>query len=243
MITDKQLSMKRIIILVFLCAPYFSAWGQNSCDKAMDTAISLYKAGKYREAKMQFEWCRSRCNDRSDTTYKSWLDSCEVAIKKQVEAHQRSIHLEQEAIKRREAEAIAKAERREKNRYIFLSSFSTVPGKFTNIEYEIEDKLRNLNSDFRFTRDTTEAYWFVHIAVNIRDDMSNSGDAHFYYVDATVEVENAAMEQIGRSYVDEKDGSFTIPIDRAEEWTANKIYANGTLLNKIVESITKYIKP
>lgn len=237
------MSMRRIIIFVFLCTPYFYAWGQNSCDRAMDTAISLYNAGKYPEAKMQFEWCRSWCKNRSETIYKSWIDSCEAGNNKKVEARRRSIQIEQESIARVEADAIAKAERREKNRYIFLSSFSTVPGKFTNIEYEIEDKLSNLNSDLRFTKDSTEAYWFVHIAVNIRDDMSNSGDAHFYYVDATVEVENVAMEQIGRSYVYEKDGSFTIPIDRAEEWTANKIYANGTLLNKIVESITKYIKP
>ena len=234
--------MKRLIVLIHVFGALLSVRAYGQCDFAFDKACNMFKSGRYKESKMQFEWCKAHCKDHSETTYQGWLDKCNSKIKEQDLAAARRRKAEAEAIAKQEAEAKALAERREKNRYVYLSSSSAVKGRFSNLEYELEDKIREINPEIKFTRDSAEAYWFARVVVNIRSDQSNNEDEHFYYVEATVEFENAISGEVFRSLITEKNGTYTIPAEKAEEWTANKVYDSEVLHRNIVEFITKNYK-
>lgn len=230
------------------------AYGQ--CDFAFDKAYNLFKSGRYKEAKMQFEWCSTHCKDRSESTYKGWIDKCDSKIKGQEQAAARRRKAEAEAIAKKEVEAREEAERMkkesqerkervERNRHIYISVSNAVEGNFNKIEYELEDDLYNIDTSLTFTRDSLEAYWFVRVGVNIYGDMSNSRDAHFYYVEACIEVEDATTSKVRRSRVlSEKDGTFTIPEEKAPQWVANKVYntQRDSFYKKILDAIKKHIQ-
>ena len=237
--------MKRILAVLILFAETLTgthAYGQ--CDRYFDKAVDLFKGGRYKEARMQFSFCRSHCKDHSYAIYQGWLDKCEAKIKERDMVAARLRKAEVEAIERQEREAIERKERVERNRYIYLSVSTAVEGNFANIEYELEDDLYNIDTSLKFTSDSLEAYWFVRIVVNIYGDESNSEEKHFYYIEANIEVEDAATSQVrlGRVLA-EKDGTYTISEDRAAEWVANKIYTNQreSFYNKILNLIKKYI--
>jgi hypothetical protein len=236
--------MKRVVTILFFVGAFFCAKGQSICDRGFDKAVSLYNSGKYKDAKMQFTWCQSHCKDRASSNYQSWIDKCDKGSKTQAAAYQKRRQAETEAIEQQKREAKERKERVERNKYIYLSVSNAVEGHFSNIEYELEDNLYDIDTSLKFTRDSSEAYWFVRIVVNIYGDQSNSGDKHFYYVESTMEVENALTAQVRRGRViSEKDGTMTIPEERAPEWVANKIYSNQreTFYNRILETIKKYL--
>ena len=229
--------MKRILIFLLVVGA-LSAYGQ--CDHAFDKACNLYKNGKYKDAKMQFEWCCTHCKNHSESTYRGWIDKCDAAQKKQAVAYQKRRKAETEAVAQQQKEALERKERVEHNRFIYLSVSSAVQGKFSNLEYELEDSLYTRNPTFKFTRDSLEAYWFVRVAVNTYGHPSGN---RCYYVDATVEVENAATQQENRSRAVDKGccpvASFAE--EQAMESVANEIYSTGELLGSVARSIAKFI--
>lgn len=236
--------MKRLIVFILVFGALLSVRAYGQCDFAFDKACSLFKSGRYKESKMQFEWCKVHCKDHSEATYQGWIDKCDAAQKEQTSAYQKHRKAVNEAVAQQKKEALDRKERVEHNKYIYLSVSNAVEGHFKNIEYELEDNLYDIDTSLKFTRDSTEAYWFVRIVVNIYGDPSNSGDKHFYYVDASMEVENALTAQVRRGRViSEKDGAMTIPEERAPEWVANKIYTNQreSFYNKILDTLKKHI--
>ena len=236
--------MKRIIVFSLFMFPLLGIWAQGTCDRAFDKAVSLYNNGKYKDARMQCSWCQTHCKDRSSTIYQGWLDKCEKKTKEQDKVAARRRKAEAEAIEQRKRETIERKERVERNRYIYLSVSSAVEGSFANIEYELEENLFDIDTSLKFTRDSLEAYWFVRVILNIYGDESNGEDRHFYYVEANIEVEDAVTSQVRRSRVlAEKDGTYTIPEERAPQWVANKIYnkQRDSFYKKILDAITKYL--
>lgn len=229
---------------------FFTALGtraQESCEpciKALEKAISLCdKAPKV--AMMQFVSIETNClHCFSDTLLDGWIDKCNKSIIAQDAAFQKKRQAEKAAIEQKEREALERKERLERDRPVFLIVSCAVPGVFERIEYDLEDGLSNQNPDFFFTRDSLEAYWFVRVVVNMFGDQANSEDKHFYYIEADIEVEDATTARVNHNRVlSDKDGTFTIPEERAAEWVANKIYYNQgeTFYNKIISAITKHL--
>lgn len=233
--------MKR---LLFLTVFVFASWcvygqGQEMCNRAFNHAVNLYNTGRYKEAKMQFEWCGDHCG----SSYTGWLEKCNLAIDQQEQAARRRRQAEIEAIRRKEAEAIARAQRIKDNQFIFLSSSSPVLGNFSHIESEIQGKIRQVNPSLRFINDSSEAYYAARIVVNIDQRPGAQGDIRNYDVCAAVEIEDLTTgEFLGRFLIKEGDGCSTnIPEESAEVFVANKIYSRKDFFNCIAEGISNVI--
>lgn len=183
--------MKRLVAIMILLFAFCYVYADNGCDEAFDHAVNLFNSRRFKEAKMQFEWCSVYCRDRSTSTYQGWIGKCDVEIDKQQQAILRQRKAQEEARKRQEAAAIERAKRIERNRFVYLSSSSAVPGKFSNIERDLEGRIKASNPNIRFTSDSTEAYWFVRVLVNVSEDESDNKELSCYRFDAMVDVENA----------------------------------------------------
>ena len=233
--------MKRLLFLTVLV---FASWcvygqGQEMCNRAFNHAVNLYNTGRYKEAKMQFEWCGDHCG----SSYTGWLEKCNTAIDQQEQAARRRRQAEIEAIRRKEAEAIARAQRIKDNQFIFLSSSSPVLGNFSYIESDIQGKIRQVNPSLRFINDSSEAYYAARIVVNIDQRPGAKDNMRNYDVCAAVEIEDLTTgEFLGRFLIKEGDGcSSNIPEESAEEFVANKIYSRNDFFNCIAEGISNVI--
>lgn len=183
--------MKRLLTIMILLFACCSVYAGNECDNAFNHAVNLFKSGRFKEAKMQFEWCSVYCRDRSASTYQGWIGKCDVEIDRQQQTILRQRKAQEEARKRQEAAAIERAKRIERNRFVYLSSSSAVPGKFSNIERDLEGRIMASNPNIHFTSDSTEAYWFVRVLVNVSEDEFDNKELSCYRFDAMVDVENA----------------------------------------------------
>ena len=233
--------MKRLLFLTVLV---FASWcvygqGQEMCNRAFNHAVNLYNTGRYKEAKMQFEWCGDHCG----SAYSGWLEKCNTAINQQEQAARRRRQAEIDAIRRKEAEAIARAQRIKDNQFIFLSSSSPVLGNFSHIESDIQGKIRQVNPGLRFINDSSEAYYAARIVVNIDQRPGAKDNMRNYDVCAAVEIEDLTTgELLGRFLIKEGDGcSSNIPEESAEEFVANKIYSRNDFFNCIAEGVSNVI--
>lgn len=244
--------MKRLIVLILFSGALLGVKSYGQCDFAFDKACSLFQSGRYKEARMQFEWCKGHCKDRSESTYTGWINKCDEQIQKQDAIYQQKRRAAAEAIKKKEKEATERKMRVERNRYIFLSVNCVVKGNLSNIEYELEGDLGDRDSSLHFTSDSLEAYWFVRVLVNGYGDKSNddeqAGDHGVlaYFVEADIVVENAATTPKKPAHVVVREGVSSIPEDRALEFVGNKIYnrpeKKKNFYDKIVNEIVKKVK-
>ncbi len=244
--------MKRIlaIMLIVLAAGVMQCQGQQ-CADMFNKGRSYFQKKDYRSAKRCFEQCKKGCPG----SYQGWIDSCDAEIRKQEASFQKKRREAVEAERRKEKAAIERKARVERNRYIFLSVNCAMKGALANIEYELKGDLGDRDSALHFTADSMEAYWFVRVFVSGYGDRSNddvqAGDngALAYYVEADIEVENAATseeKQKPPARVLVREGVSSIPEDRALEFVGNKIYhmpaKKKDFYDKIVNEIIKKIK-
>lgn len=219
--------MKRLLFIVVFLFAACCTYADGICDSAFDKAMELYYSGKYKEAKMQFEWCRDYCSNQSSDTYKGWIEKCNMRIN---EYEQREAHARQESIER--------AQRVERNRYIYLTAFSPIPGGFSNIDYEIQGKL----SDFNFHSDPAESYYAVRININVSERPGKNPRYRNFYFEAAVEVEETASGKVQRFKVTKEEGCTTdVPEEQAEECAADKLYYQEDFFKEISAGISTII--
>lgn len=219
--------MKRLLFIVVFLFAACCTYADGICDSAFDKAMELYYSGKYKEAKMQFEWCRDYCSNQSSDTYKGWIEKCNMRIN---EYEQREAHAKQESIER--------AQRVERNRYIYLTAFSPIPGGFSNIDYEIQGKL----SDFNFHSDPAESYYAVRININVSERPGKNPRYRNFYFEAAVEVEETASGKVQRFKVTKEEGCTTdVPEEQAEECAADKLYYQEDFFKEISAGISTII--
>ncbi len=241
--------MKRIltIMLIVFAAGVMQCQGQQ-CADMFNRARSYLQKKDYRSAKRCFEQCKKGCPG----SYQGWIDSCDAEIRKQEASFQKKRREAKEAERQKEKEAIERKARIERNRYIFLSVNCAMKGDLANIEYELRGDIGDRDTSLHFTTDSMEAYWFVRVFVSGYGDQSNedeqAGDHGVlaYYVEADIDVENAATSEEESARVLVREGVSSIPEDRALEFVGNKIYhkpaKKKNFYDKIVNEIIKKIR-
>lgn len=197
----------------------------DDCDSKMKNAINLYENNDYWNAKTLFVFCSKNCGS-SYSNIDCWIKKCDdgiVAVRKHYRRREELAKKELDA-----QEAKKRAEQRERERLVFLSVYSDVPGKFSRLEDALESAL--LKNDIHRTKDSLRAYYYVRVAVSIFDESESR-----YRVYASVEVENA----IETDYEIKSDFAEGEGCCDTKENVANGIYDNdkNSHLFKDIENI------
>lgn len=191
--------MKRTIILMISLFAVLCAHAGDDCDGKMKDAIKLLENKDYWNAKSLFVFCSKNCG--SLYSYDDWIKKCDAGIIAVREQNRRKEELAKKELDAQEAKK--RAEQRERDRLVFLSVYSDVPGKFSNMGNELRSDL--LKKGVRFTNDSLRAYFYVRVAASIFEE--SSGDESRYRVYALAEVENAVESDYEtKSYFTQGEG-------------------------------------
>ena len=216
--------MKRLITLLLFCLPFcLPMLADESCDILIKKAIALFEKGQYSSAKDKFNQIIKEC-ENYDRTCDSFIKRCDDSIgarirdKKMKEARYKK--------ERGEKEYKERIERRNRNRFVYLSVNNDVPGRFRGIEKDLKNSLE-------WARDSLDAFWFIRLVTTI-----NETELGCYHVEAYVEIENAidsAPKTVSYYTGAEDCGS--------KEKAANLIYESKShhLFKDIEENIKKII--
>ena len=217
--------MKRLITLLFFCLPFcLPMLADESCDILVRKAKDLFKKGQYFSAIDKFNEIKNKCM-YYDSTCNKYIGWCEDSIRAK-EQHRRMLEA-RDRKERGEKELKERIERRNRNRYVYLSVNNDVPGSFSGIE-------KDLRNSLEWTKDSLDAFWFVRLVTTI-----NENELGCYRVEAYVEVENAidSVPKIESYYTyAEECGS--------KEKAANLIYDSKShqLFKDVEKNIKRIIK-
>lgn len=232
--------MKRLLLIIVFATSLGCAYGQPDCKRVADDASKLFNAHKYGEALTQFEYCNIYCGN----FYSGMIEKCKLELKKQEDAAAKRRREESAALKRKEAAIKEQIVRREKNRLVRIKAHSPARGLFSDIENHIQDKITQYAPNaINFTPDSIEAYWDVHIMINIRKHPVSDSNIQKYYVEADVKIEEVTSGSTlgGFQSVAERSCSSNLSDEAAEELVADEIYMKGDLFREIAEKIFQRI--
>lgn len=211
--------MKQVIAILFFLSTLMIAYAGDDCNSKIINATRLYEQGFYETAKGRFDYCLKHCGENYKDVCIDWIKKCDNMIYAKKQEQNRRIQAEKEAVLRLEREANERTERRERNRLVYLTVFSDVPGRFSRIENQ-------LKSNLRWTNDSLEAYWFVRVAVEIFEQPAIE-QMPCYRVEAVVEVDNATELdfETKSSFVFDEARCYMNP-QEPQKTVANMIYEN-----------------
>lgn len=212
--------MKQVIAILFFLSTLMIAYAGDDCDSKILNATRLYEQGLYETAKGRFDYCLRHCGENYKDVCIDWIKKCDNMIYAKKQEQNRRIQAEKEAVLRLEREANERTKRRERNRLVYLSIFSDVPGRFSRIENQ-------LKSNLRWTNDSLEAYWFVRVAVEIFEQPAIE-QMPCYRVEAVVEVDNATELdfETKSSFVFDEAHCYMENMQDPQEAFGNMIYEN-----------------
>lgn len=208
--------MKRIIVILIFLFTVLYVYADDICDLNMREAKALFEKGLYPSAKEKFYKIKDIC-EGYNLICDEYIRRCEDSISAK-EQHRRMLEV-RERKERGEKEYKERIERRNRNRYVYLSVNNDVPGRFSKTEDNLKSDL--LKKGIHFTNDSIQAYFYVRVAVSIFDESSH-GESR-YRVYASVEVENATESDYEtKSYFTQGEGCCN-----TEMIVADEIYDNG----------------
>lgn len=201
--------MKRTLVLLISLFAALCAHAGGDCDSKMKDAIKLLENQDYWNAKALFVFCSKNCG--SSYSYNDWIKKCDagiIAIREHNRRKEELVKKKMDAI-----EAKKRAEQRERDRLVYLSVYSDVPGKFSHMEDALKSDF--LKNGIHCTNDSLKAYFYVRVAVSIFDESSNGKSRYRVY--ASAEVENATESDYEtKNYFTQGEGCCNAEIDVAD---------------------------